>query len=80
MLWRNQGGMRVSAQSTTSVARLSGLIKNSLFAGNQLFETLRLEGKDFQVINKIKSALTFSLKLIAIYMRFFLVSESVYNQ
>lgn len=50
VFYRNEGGLRISAGSTSASARLEGVVKNCAFANNHYAETLRLEGRDYQLI------------------------------
>lgn len=48
--WRNQGGLHINAGSSLASTRLQGAIKNCAFGNNDYFETLKLEGRDYQKI------------------------------
>lgn len=53
MMWRNQGGLHVSAGSTNAISRLEGIIRFSAFSENQVFESVKLQGFGFQKLHLV---------------------------
>uniref|UniRef100_A0A7E4VD53 SRCR domain-containing protein n=1 Tax=Panagrellus redivivus TaxID=6233 RepID=A0A7E4VD53_PANRE len=56
-LWHNRGGLLVSAQSSSAVAQLNIVIKNSAFTSNSNSTTLAFLGNNYQKVSLLNNAI-----------------------